>query len=319
MPAAGRAMPSTEPVIWRGQALGAPATLVLNHEDRTEAQALIKKVVAEVARLEGIFSLYRENSALSELNRVGALAAPPAELVELLETCRHFHQLSDGRFDPAIQPLWALYARHFVSADADPAGPTPEEIRSAVALAGFDKVHFDRNRVAFSRPGMAVTLNGIAQGYVTDRIVMLLRDAGVTSSLVDMGENSAIGSKADGSPWRIGLASFENEAEPDLVLDVTDRSVATSSGAGFLFDPAGRFSHILDPRTGTTARQYERVSVVAPLAATADALSTAFALMTPVEISSLAKTVGEIDVHLRTQDGQTCSNKNPAATGDCTI
>lgn len=319
LPSAGLAVPSTEPVIWRGQALGAPATLVLNHENRAQAEALIKRVVAEVYRLEGIFSLYRDDSALCELNRVGVLAMPPAELVDLLETCRHFHRLSRGRFDPTIQPLWTLYARHFATADADPTGPSPEDIRRALTLAGFDNVNFDRSRVAFSRRGMAITLNGIAQGYITDRIVTLLRDAGVTSSLVDMGENSAIGARADGTPWRIGLASTESQTHPDVVLDITDRAVATSSGAGFRFDQAGHFSHILDPRTGASARQYERVSVVAPNAATADALSTAFALMAPVDLTAVAGTLGEVDVHFRTQDGQSCSLKAQAPTEGCAI
>src|SRR5690606_7928576 len=70
-----------EPVIWKGQALGAPATLILNHPDRNKAQQLIQRVVLEVQRLEAIFSLYRKDSALNELNRFGALAMPPEELV----------------------------------------------------------------------------------------------------------------------------------------------------------------------------------------------------------------------------------------------
>lgn len=297
----GRAALPAEPVVWHGQALGAPATLVLNHEDPAQARALITRVVAEVRRLEDIFSLYREGSALSQLNRLGALAAPPTELVELLEISGHFHALTGGRFEPAVQPLWALYARHFARPDADPAGPPEGKVREAAALADFARVHIDRNRIAFSSHGMALTLNGIAQGYVTDRIVQLLREAGVTSSLVDMGENRAIGARADGHPWRIGLADFEDAADVDTTLDVIDRAVATSSGQGFQFDAGGRFSHILDPRSGATAQRYARVSVVAPEASTADALSTAFSLMAPDEIDALAKRQTAVDVHLKSR------------------
>uniref|UniRef100_UPI002FE344A3 FAD:protein FMN transferase n=1 Tax=Sinorhizobium chiapasense TaxID=501572 RepID=UPI002FE344A3 len=290
-----------EPVVWHGQAMGAPATLVLNHQDRAQAQALITRVVAEVRRLEDIFSLYRDDSALSQLNRLGALAAPPTELVELLEISGRFHDLTAGRFEPAIQPLWALYARHFAKPDADPAGPSYGEVREALALADFAQVRIDRNRIAFSRRGMALTLNGIAQGYVTDRVVGLLREAGVTSSLVDMGENRAIGSRADGQPWRIGLAEFGDANDVDATLDITDRAVATSSGRGFQFDAEGRFSHILDPRSGATAKRYARVSVVAPEASTADALSTAFSLMAPDEIDPLLKQQTSVDIHLRSR------------------
>lgn len=294
LPATGHA--STGMVTWRGQALGAPATLLLNHEDRDRAEMLVRRVVAEVSRLEGIFSLYRDGSALNELNRAGALASPPPEMVGLLELCRKFHHLGGGRFDPAIQPLWLLYARHFTQEGADPSGPSPASVQEALGLAGFDRVHFDSNRIAFTRPGMALTLNGIAQGYITDRIVTMLRDAGVTSSLVDMGENRAIGSRADGTPWRIGLAVSEDASTPDTVIDIIDRAVATSAGTGFHFDQAGRFGHILDPRNGLAASRYARMSVIAPDAASADALSTAFSLMEPGEIEMVRRAQPGVEV-----------------------
>lgn len=297
LPARGFA--SVSPVVWRGQALGAPATLVLNHQNPAEAERLLRRVVVEVARLESIFSLFRKESALSELNRTGALAAPPSEMVELLELCRTFHAVGEGRFDPTIQPLWLLHARHFSRDDADPAGPSAGDMKKALALVGFDKVRFDANRIVLGKRGMALTLNGIAQGYITDRIVALLRDTGITSSLVDMGENRAIGASAQGAPWRIGLAQSEDATHPDMVLDITDRAVATSAGAGFQFDRAGHFSHILDPRTGLSARRYARVSVVADDAATADALSTAFSLMDEREVETLRASRRNVEVYLR--------------------
>lgn len=295
----GKGVAGASTVIWRGQALGAPATLVLNHENRAEAERLLRRVMAEVSRLEDIFSPFREGSALAELNRTGVLAAPPSEMVELLDLCRRFHGLAEGAFDPTIQPLWLLHARHFSRDGADPAGPSARDMRKALALVGFDRVHFDRNRISLPQRGMALTLNGVAQGYVTDRIVALLRDAGVTSSLVDMGENRAIGANAQGAPWRIGLAQSEDATRPDMVLDIIDRAVATSAGAGFHFDSAGRFGHILDPRTGLTASRYARISVVADDAATADALSTAFSLMDERRIETLRASLGNVEVHLR--------------------
>jgi thiamine biosynthesis lipoprotein len=150
---------------------------------------------------------------------------------------------------------------------------------------------------------MALTLNGIAQGYITDRIVDLLRNAGVTSSLVDMGEDRAIGSKPDGTPWRIGLADSQFDDRPDRILDIVDKAVATSSAAGFHFDAGGRFGHILDPRDGTAPAIYRRVSVVADDATTADALSTAFSLMEEASIRSVARTRKDLLVDLVGLDG----------------
>lgn len=290
-------------VTWKGQALGAPATLILNHEDRARAERLIDAVVAEVARLERVFSLYRDDSALSELNRVGALVAPPQELVALLGSCQECWNMSSGAFDPSIQPLWSLYRDHFNLPEADPSGPSAETIRDTLEAIGFERIRFNRDRIVLTQPKMALTLNGIAQGYITDKIVDLLRDAGVTSSLVDMGEDRAIGSRADGTPWRIGLAERQDDESPDVVLEVIDKAVATSSGMGFHFDEAQRFSHILDPRTGEPAALYRRVTVIADDATTADALSTAFSLMLETSIRSTIDRRSDVLVDLVRADG----------------
>lgn len=273
---------------WHGQALGAPAQLVLHHENDSEARQLIGRIVAEVARLEAIFSLYRDTSAVSELNRSGMLAAPPAELVALLHLCRDFHTMSNGAFDPTVQPLWHVYSRHFARGQDIADGPAVDAIEKARALVGFDKVRFNRDRVTFTRPGMALTLNGIAQGFITDRAVDILRQAGMTSSLVDMGEIRAAGPRSDGTPWRIGLAQAGN-GNPEKVIDLVDKAVATSSASGFYFDAAGRFGHLLDPRNGSAATRYARMSVIAADATTADALSTAFSLMEPAAVRTVTK------------------------------
>jgi FAD:protein FMN transferase len=281
-------------VTWTGQALGAPATLILNHEDQAAARRLIQRVVSEVARLESVFSLYRQDSALAELNRVGVLVAPPSELVSLLQASRGFWELTGGAFDPSVQPLWALYRNHFGMPDADPSGPSRTDLAQALTQVGFGSVRCDRDRIVIGAK-MALTLNGVAQGFITDRIVDMLRDAGVTSSLVDMGEDRAIGAKANGSPWRIGLAESQDD-RPDQVLEVINKAVATSSASGCRFDQAGRFGHILDPRKGHVPSIYRRVTVVAEDAATADALSTAFTLMDVESIASIVKGRGDIAV-----------------------
>lgn len=284
IPSAGLAARTREGIVWKGEALGAPATLILNHDDTGAARELINRVIAEVSRLEAIFSLYRSDSVLHQLNRAGAIAAPPSEMIALLEQSRVIWKASGGSFDPTIQPLWALYARHFSETDADPAGPMRDELEAALARVGFDGVRFNRDRIAFARPHMAMSFNGIAQGYITDRIVQMLRDAGVTSSLVDMGENRAIGAASDGRPWRVGLAEMEAGMPPDIIVNIIDKAVSTSSAAGFHFDRSGRFGHIFDPVRGSIPLRYRRMSVIAPDATTADALSTAFSLMEPARI-----------------------------------
>ncbi len=285
------------PTTWEGHALGAPARLLLNHPDPVAASHLVELVVVEVARLEKVFSLSRTDSALSELNKVGALAAPPQDLITLLQRSRSIWETTGGAFDPTVQPIWRLYYDHFSSQNADPSGPDKEQIAKVLSTVGFDRLKFNKDRVVLGSSS-GLTFNGIAQGYITDRIVDLLRNAGVTSCLVDMGEDRAIGSRGDGSAWQVGLAESENDEHPDQVISIVDKAVATSSSSGFEFDAAGRFGHIIDPRTGITPRLYRRVSVVADDATRADAFATSFCLMQEKQIRAIVEEERDLMVDL---------------------
>jgi len=211
--------------------------------------------------------------------------------VVLLSESVRFSRLTCGAFDVTIQPLWRLYADHF-SQDGVPAeGPDRDAVERALALVGYDGLRIDADRIAFAQTGMAVTLNGIAQGFITDRIATILRSGGCDSVLADFGEIRTLGTHPNGQAWRIGLA---DPWVPDRIahsLDVTDRAVATSAASGFQFDPSGRFHHLLDPTTGSSAGRYASVSVVARDATAADALSTALTLMPTTEADRLLSAV----------------------------
>lgn len=288
---------------WRGAMLGAEASMHIHHPDRNAAARLIDLSVQEARRLERIFSLYLDDSALVALNRRGMLEAPPAELVELLGECRRHHDLTSGAFDPTVQPLWRLYFTHFAKPDAEPTGPAQARIDTVLQTVGLNKVLVSRDRIAFSRRGVALTLNGIAQGYITDRIVMLLRAHGIDHSLVDLGEARAIGNRVDGRPWQVGIAIPEHPGHATEPLSIVDQAVATSSGYGFRFDAGGRFNHLLDPKTGLSPHRYRSVTVVMPMASAADALSTAFSLMQIDDIRRVLHALGTGEAHIFTAAG----------------
>jgi FAD:protein FMN transferase len=277
--------------VWHGQALGAVCALQVHHPDEAEAGRLVHRVVAEVRRLERMFSLYDEASLLVQLNRTGVVVAPPPEFVDLLTRARAFSELTSGAFDVTVQPLWRLYLDHFATPGADPEGPPPERVRAALARVGPDRLVVGADRVSLQR-GSAVTLNGIAQGYVTDRIVELLRAEGVDHSLVDMGETRVLGNHPDGRPWQAAVADPQARDRAAAVLPLVDRALATSGPYGFRFDAQGRFNHLVSPSTGGCARQWASVSVVARTATAADALSTALCLLPEPRIRTLATTSG---------------------------
>src|SRR6476659_1831515 len=275
----GRTAQAGDPVRWHGSALGAQVSIEIYHPDQTEAERLVVRCVLDVRWLEQQFSLYRADSAICALNRTGILVSPDADMVALLKASLFFADLTDSAFDPTVQPLWQLYADHFSSDRPDSEGPSPQRLAETLAKVGRSGLLVSADRIALVKRGAAITLNGIAQGYATDRVVDLLRRAGLSTTLINVGEIRAIGARPEGTPWRVGLADPDRPGALTETVDLVDRAVATSAGAGFMFDASGRFTHLFDPKTGRSPSLYSTVSVIAPTATEADALSTAFSLM----------------------------------------
>lgn len=277
---AGTVAAAHGPVIWRGVVLGADAQLVIAGLPEKEARRMIDLALAEANRLEDIFSLYRNHSALARLNQDGRLRAPPAEMLSLCSTADAVHKATGGLFDPTIQPLWLAYAenRGHVSEN---------QLATVRRLVGWDRVRFAPEQIAFEWPGMALSFNGIAQGYITDRIADLLKAEGLSNAIVKMGEIQALGSDANGKPWEISVANY-GKNNTDRKVQLGERAIATSSGSGTTFD--GSISHILDPRSGRPAQsRWRQVSITHSSATIADGLSTAAVLMEQMELLYLAE------------------------------
>ncbi len=235
---------------WQGYALGAEASLAIRHPDRARARRAIEECVADIAAIERVFSLYRRDSALRALNAAGALDDPPAALVHVLRFAAHISNVSDGAFDVTVQPLWRAFAR----GHGDPALLAPA-LERARPLIGWRGLHIQDRRLAFARPGMAATLNGIAQGHATDRVADTLRAHGFEHVLVDLGEFSAAGERAPGEPWRIGVGWPDAEGLA-TVLALSGRAVATSSPLATTFGPEAH--HLFDPRTGRSGPKLDQ-------------------------------------------------------------
>jgi thiamine biosynthesis lipoprotein len=297
--AASAAAPA--PVEWSGLVLGGVGSIRLYHPDRQAARTLLARVADEARRLERIFSLYDPNSDLSRLNRAGILVDPAPELVDLLGDAAHVAALTGGAFDPTVQPLWTLYADHFSAEGHDPNGPSEAAVRAALGHVGLHHLHVSRDRIALDS-GAALTLNGIAQGSITDRVVALLRQAGITSALVDMGEPCALG-RAEGRPWRVGIADPRDGRGVARDVPLADRAAATSAAYGFAFVPGGRLNHLFDPKTGLSADPRRSLTVLAPDATTADGLSTALSLMDAEAIGRIVQGNPEVAVLVVDDEG----------------
>jgi thiamine biosynthesis lipoprotein len=277
---------------WQGRALGAQASLVLAHPDPKAAAEAASLSIAEVRRLERIFSLYDADSEISRLNRAGFLGTPSHDLRRLLAEALRLGRLTDGAFDISVQPLWRLYADHFARNPGDRIGPDPRRIAESKSLVDYRKVILDDRGISLGRRGMALTLNGIAQGYITDRVAALLRQLGFNRVLVQLGEIAALDPPADGEGWRIGLQDPRTPEKNLAVLELANRAVATSSGSGTPFDRDGRYHHLFDPASGQSATRYLATTVVADRASVADALSTALSILPLDAAEALLRTTG---------------------------
>lgn len=275
-------------VVWRGIALGSGAELRLYHEDEAFAQNVVNQVLAEVARLEKMFSLYRDDSLISCLNREGRLNHPPADFLAVLSLSRDIFRLTQGAFDPSIQPLWNLYADYFRRHPNAETPPSEQDMKRVLQRVGFDKVGFDNRSVRFAEKGMGLSLNGIAQGYITDKVVELLHRNGIRRALADMGEIRALDVGKQGT-WQAGIRNPGDEEKILLTVPLQNEALATSGGYGTTMDEAGRFTHLFDPRTGVSTPRYRSVSVMAETAAVADAFSTSFSLMDEEQIRYAAR------------------------------
>ncbi|HLS80371.1 MAG TPA: FAD:protein FMN transferase [Steroidobacter sp.] len=297
-----------EKVVWRGTVLGAPASMTLVHADRALARAAIDDCVEEIARLETIFSLYRANSAITRLNARGELHAPPHELVELLSFALALSVQSRGAFDPTVQPLYRLYAEHFANAEAAASGPSSDKIAQALGSVDYTAVETRPDRIRLRRPNMGITLNGVAQGYITDRVTDRLRAAGFDDVLIDLGEARALGRRADGRAWRAAVRDPRDATRTLFELPLggargAASALATSAGQGTQFGADPRIHHLFDPRTGRSANYYLSVSVIAPRATIADGLSTALSVTQPAAAQALFAAYPSVRAYLLAPDG----------------
>lgn len=274
----GPARPFEADYAWNGTAMGADATILLNGIDPQTARSRIAAAAAEIDRLEDALSLFRDSSELRRLNRDKVLHSPSGDLRRALALALDIADRSGGLFDPSVQALWEAHVDWF--AVAPDAGLPPEGvIDRARAAVNWRRILLEPDTIR-TGADQRLTLNGLGQGYVTDRIADLLYSRGLRHVFVDLGEQRAIGARQDGAPWLVARTN----AAP---FALTDGALATSEGSGCVLGASGAAHHLFDPRNGRSATHWKQITVHHRSAAVADALSTAFYVASSEEIEAL--------------------------------
>ena len=197
----------------------------------------------ELERIDALLSNYRSDSTLEEFNAARSVAPIelPAELITLLELAKRVHAASDGCFDPTVRPL----VRAWGFDGDDPAVPTAAAVAEARAVVGLDKLELlDGTRARKTVPQLEIDMASIGQGYTAGRLADVLEQHGSTAYLAEIGgEIVARGTKADGSPWRVGLENPVDDARPSPRLRIPLQSrtaVVTSGSYRHYLDAGGR-------------------------------------------------------------------------------
>jgi len=279
--------------------MGTLVSITLVEERGLSASAALEAAFAEFERIDRLMSTYRPESELSVLNRDGSIEAGE-DLLAVLNHALEFHRRSAGAFDVTVQPLLELYRSSY----EDRGGPPfPAEIRRARALIDASRIGIEGRRVSLP-PGVRVTLDGIAKGYAIDRAIEVLAAMGVRQALVDAGGDVRALGRKGGAPWRVALQNPRDARDHLVVIPLDERAVATSGDYRRYFDRDRRVHHILDPRSGESARALISVTVTAATALGADALATAVFVLGVEEGLALVEESAGVEAFLVTEEGE---------------
>ena len=255
--------------------LGTVCTINLFDQGSTE---LYGQMFQKLKGIEQAFSVNLSDSAVSQINQSAGIApvVVPQEVIYVLQEALRIAERTSGAFDPTIGPLVDLWD---IGGDNSQV-PSQQAIDHARSLVDWRLVEIDSQRgtVYLPKQGMALDLGGIAKGYAADELVAIAQEAGIQQALFDLGGNIyAFGTKADGTPWRVGVKDpAQPGGSPALALAVQDRSVVTSGMYERFFEQEGiRYHHILNPATGYPVwNDIQSVTIVSKSSLLADALST---------------------------------------------
>ncbi len=230
------------------------------------------------------------------------------EAAKLVRVSLAMANMTEGAFDPTIGPVSALW-----DISGEPKVPSPQNVKEAAKLVDYKNVSITGNNVALAKKGMGLDLGGIAKGFAADIAVQIYKKYGIKSALINLGGNIyALGNRADGQSWRIGIRDPNGKAgEYAAVVPVTNKSVVTSGSYERFFESGGKtYHHIFDPHTGYPAQTgIIAVTVISENSTMADALSTALFVMGIKDGIDLVERTDDVEAIFFTQANEVYVSK----------
>lgn len=252
--------------------MGCVAELQLYAESESIAKNTFKTVEADVIDVEKKYSRYLADSIISKINSSAGVESQivDEETSALFDYAKTCYEQSDGLFDltsGVLRRVWDFRSKSI---------PTQSQIDEILPLVGWDKIKWQRPEIFLTKKNMEIDFGGIGKEYAVDRASKVFLDHGATSALVNLGGDvRIIGTRPDGASWHIGIIHPRkaNAAIGSLLLN--HGAVATSGDYERFIEISGnRYCHILNPKTGWPAQDFQSVSVVSDSCLIAGTAST---------------------------------------------
>ncbi len=237
------------------------------------ADRSLQQAEQEIQRLENEWSVTDEDSEIYKVNHSGGETVTLSDdTAQIVQFALDMAKETEGALEPTIYPV--LTAWGFTTEENRI--PGSEELQNLLEQVGYEKVELDGNQIQL-QPGMELDLGAVGKGYAGDLAAQLLREDGISSALLNIGGNiQAVGSRPDGTDWRLGIRSPYGEGELG-VLEISDCAVVTSGNYEryFVGEDGRTYGHIIDPETGYPADNgLASVTILAEEGKKGDALST---------------------------------------------
>ena len=268
------------------------------------AEVAVDAAEEEIERLDALLSTGDADSEIAKLNVDGS-AKLSEDAGYLVERALELYQETDGTFDIAIYPVmeaWGFPTQNFQV-------PSQEALDQLLPLTDAGNISYDKatKKISFGVEGMKIDLGGIAKGYTSSRIMDIYKENGISSGLVNLGGNvQALGTKTDGTKWKIAVQSPDDGDDYLGILSIQDKAVITSGGYERYFEQDGvTYHHIIDPKTGYPAENgLVSVTIVSSDGTLADGLSTSLFIMGEEKAAEFWKAHSdEFEAILETDDG----------------
>jgi FAD:protein FMN transferase len=291
-----------------GRTMGTFVSMSIVHPSRDQAEEAMGKAFAEIDRLTALMNRFDETSAVGQLNKEGYMNDLPPEVHHVMAAALYHHRMTHGVFDISVKPLVDLFQKKFEREQKIP--PKHEELKKMMELIGADSIELSERCVQFKKPGMGITLDGIAKGYIVDRASDLLERHQIENHLINAGGDIRTrGRRPDKKPWTVAIQDpFKRQNDPDII-HLTDGAISTSGDYEIYFDQQKMFHHMVNPRTGLGPELSISVSVMAQTTMEADALSTSVFVMEPEQGTRFINSLRHSESLVITKDGTQLKSK----------